>query len=68
MDISIIHMTILHLGSMWLCINNDNQLIKKWINVVKTNLYLNENIKYCYMHLEMNWIQMHWLELELNCI
>ncbi len=35
---------------------------------MKTKSYLNENIKCYYMHLELNRIQMHWLELKLNCI
>jgi aspartate carbamoyltransferase regulatory subunit len=44
-----------NMGSTLLCITNDNQLIKKWINFVKIKCHWCENIEWNFLQLELNW-------------
>jgi hypothetical protein len=45
----------LNLGFVLLQITNDNELVKKWVDFVKINFHLNENIDWiCIMQLELN--------------
>jgi hypothetical protein len=48
----------------------DNQLMKKWINVVKIKFHINENMKWHCLKLELDWIwnliqlKLNWIQIE----
>jgi hypothetical protein len=51
---------------MLLCIINDGDLMKKWINFVKFKFQLNENIEWHCMQFELNWIGLKFLWQEMQ--